>query len=47
MALGAHEVPVLIEPGPVQHVVVLDLLIGIEMKPFLAALVLRPAVPGD
>ena len=47
MALGAHEVPVLIELGPVQHVVVLDLLIGVEMKPALAALVLRPAVPGD
>ena len=30
-----------------QHVVVLDLFIGIEMKPALAALVLRPAVPGD
>src|SRR6516225_10229634 len=47
MTLGAHEIPVLVEPGPVQHVVVLDLLIRIEMKPALAALILGPAVPGD
>ena len=47
MALGAHKVPVLIELGPVQYVVVLDLFIGIEMKPALTALVHRPAVPGN
>src|ERR1700730_970973 len=47
MALGAHEVPVLIELGPVQNVVVFDLLFGIEMKPPLTTLVLGPAVPGD
>src|SRR5579871_5137810 len=47
MAFGAHEVPVLVELGPVQHIVVLDLLIGIEMKPALAALILRPAIPGN
>src|SRR5262245_55241171 len=47
MAFGAHEIPVLIELGPVQHVVVLDLLVGIEIKPALAATVLRPAVPGN
>src|SRR5262245_12699173 len=29
MALRAHEIPVLIEPGPVQHIVVLDFLVGI------------------
>src|SRR5262249_48310293 len=47
MALGTHEIPVLIELGPVQHVVVLDFFVGIEMEPALAALVFRPAVPGD
>src|SRR5215467_10456893 len=47
MAFGAHEIPVLIESGPVQHVIVLDLFVGIEMKPALAALVHWPAVPGD
>ena len=30
-----------------QHVVVLDLLVRVEMKPALAALLLRPAVPGE
>ena len=47
MAPRAHEIPVLVQPGPVQHVVVLDLLVRIEMKPALAALLLRPAVPGE
>ena len=47
MALGAHEVPVLIELRPVQDVVVLDVLVGIEVEPALAALVLRPRVPGE
>ena len=47
VALGAHEVPVLVQLGPVQDIVVADLLVGIEVEPALAALVLRPAVPGD
>ena len=47
MALGAHEVPVLVQLGPVQDVVVTDLLVGIEVEPALAARFLRPAVPGD
>src|SRR5262245_45384313 len=47
MALGAHEVPVLVQPGPMQDVVVLDLFIRVQVEPALAALVLRPAVPGD
>ena len=47
VALGAHEIPVLIELGPMQDVVVLDLFVRVEMKPALAALVLRPAIPGD
>src|SRR6185437_5853921 len=40
VALGAHEVPILIELGPMQHVVVLYVLIVIEMKPALAAFAL-------
>src|SRR5262245_21099703 len=47
MAFRAHEVPVLIQFGPVQDVVVLDLLIRIEVEPALAACGLRPAVPGQ
>jgi hypothetical protein len=45
MALGAHEIPILIELRPMQDIVVLDLLVGIKMEPALAALVLRTAVP--
>ena len=47
VALRAHEIPVLVQLGPVQHVVVLDLLARIEMEPALPALLLRPGVPGD
>ena len=47
MALGAHEVPILIQLSPMQDVVVANLLIRIEVEPALAATVLRPAVPGD
>src|SRR5258708_1274430 len=47
VALGAHEIPVLIKLGPVQDVVVLDLFIGIKMKPALTSLFFWPAVPGD
>src|SRR5262245_26476337 len=47
VALRAHEIPVLVQLGPVQDVVVPDLLVGIEVEPALAALVLRAAVPGE
>ena len=47
MALGAHEVPVLVELGPVQDVVVTDLLVGIEVEPALTACLLRSAIPRD
>src|SRR5262245_56572282 len=47
VTLRTHEIPVLVQPGPVQDVVVLDLLVGIEVEPALAALVLRTAVPGE
>src|SRR5215211_5127975 len=38
VALGAHEVPVLVQPGPMQDVVVLDLFVRVEVEPALAAL---------
>src|SRR5262249_43304667 len=47
VALRAHVVPVLVQLGPMQDVVVLDHLVGVEMKPALAALLLWAAVPGD
>jgi hypothetical protein len=47
MALGAHEVPVLVQLGPVQKIIVTDLFVRIEVEPALAALILRAAVPGD
>ena len=47
MALGAHEVPVLVQLGPVQEIVVADLFVRIEVKPALTALVLRATIPGD
>ena len=47
VAVGAHPVPVLIDPGPVQLVVMGDLLARVEVKPALAALLLWPGVPGE
>src|SRR5215470_2033192 len=47
VALGARVVPILIQLRPVQNVVVLDLLVRVEVKPALAALLLWAAVPGD
>ena len=47
MALGAHEIPVLVQLRPMQDIVVLDLFIGIKVKPALSAFVLRSAVPGE
>ena len=47
VTLGAHIIPVLVQLGPVQHVVMLDLLVGIEVEPMLSPLLLRAAVPGD
>ena len=47
VALGAHEVPILIELGPMQDVVVADLFMRIEMEPALPALVLRARIPGE
>src|SRR5262249_5286312 len=47
VALRAHEIPVLVQLGPMQDVIVLDLLVRIEMEPALSALLLRAGVPGD
>ena len=47
VAVGAHEVPVLRAPRPVQLVAVVDLVEWIDMEPALAAPRLRPRVPRD
>src|SRR5262249_32794404 len=47
VASGAHEIPVLVQLGPMQDVVVLDLFVRIEVEPALAAGLLWAAVPGD
>src|SRR5262249_34148205 len=47
VALRTHEIPVLVQLGPMQDVIVLDLLGRIEMEPALSALLLRAGVPGD
>src|SRR5215813_9439683 len=47
MTFGAHEIPVLIELGPMQNIVVADFFIGIVMEPALSALFLRPGIPGN
>ncbi len=47
VAVGAHVVPGLVAPGPVQPVARSQCLIGIEVEPALAAPILGPAVPGD
>src|SRR5262249_60695885 len=46
VAFGAHEVPILIELGPVQHIVVADFLMRIEVEPPLAAFALGARIPG-
>ena len=47
VAVGAHVVPGLVAPGPVQPIAGGQPLVGIEMEPALAALLLRAAVPRD
>jgi hypothetical protein len=47
VALGAHEVPGLVDPGPMQRIAGFELLVGVEMEPALPALILGPRVPGD
>ena len=47
VAVGAHEVPILRWTRPVQLVLVSDPLVGVKVKPALAAFFLRPRVPGD
>ena len=45
MAFRAHEVPGLVQSGPVQNIIVLDRFICREMKPSLATSITRSAVP--
>ena len=47
VALGAHEVPVLVGTRPVEGVVVGHGLLRVEVEPALAALFLRARVPDD
>ncbi len=47
VALGAHEVPVLIYARPMQDVVVADRLIGMKVEPALAASRALPRIPRD
>ena len=47
MTLRAHMVPILIQLRPMQHVVVLNVLLWIKMKPMLSTLLLGPTVPSD
>src|SRR5262245_27991891 len=47
MAGGAARVPVLECAGPVQRIVMRDLLLRMQVVPALTALSRRPAVPGD
>ena len=47
VAFGAHKVPILVELGPMQDIVVANVLVRIEMEPALSALFLRPAIPRN
>src|SRR5262245_49170703 len=47
MAFGTHEIPILVQLGPVQEIVVTDLLIRIEVKPALTTPILGSAVPSE
>jgi hypothetical protein len=47
VALGAHEVPGLVDAGPMQRITGLELPVGVEVKPALPALILGPRIPGD
>ena len=47
VTLGAHEVPVLVQLRPVQHVGMIDVLVWIEMKPALSASFAGPRVPRE
>src|SRR5208282_1608759 len=46
MASRAFEVPVLLQPSPVQRVAGLNRLVRVEMKPSLPAVRFRPRIPG-
>src|SRR5262245_14725870 len=47
MAFRTHVVPILVQLGPVQKVVVTDLFVGVEVEPALTTLFPGTAVPGN
>src|ERR1044071_10280147 len=47
MTFGAHEIPILLQRGPLESIFVAYVFVRIEMKPALPALVLRPRIPGN
>ena len=47
VAIRAHEVPVLLAPGPVQSIAMVDPVVWIEVEPALTARGLRTRIPGD
>jgi hypothetical protein len=47
VAPRAHEVPVLVQLGPVQDIVVANVLVRVQMEPALPARLLWAAVPGN
>src|SRR5262249_38968315 len=47
MAFSAHEIPVLVQFGPVQRVAMRHRAVGIEVKPALAALLFWPRIPRN
>ena len=47
VAFGALQGPILVDARPVQGVVVVDLLFGVQMEPALAAFLFGARIPGD
>jgi hypothetical protein len=47
VAVSTHEIPVEIDPGPVEYIPCLDHFILMDMEPALAAFCFAAAVPGD
>ena len=47
VALGAHVVPVLLDPGPVQRIVRPDALVRVQVEPALAAVGFRACIPAQ
>ena len=47
VTLSAHEIPVLVQLCPMQHIIVPNSLVRIKVKPSLTTLRLGPSVPGN